>query len=175
MKGPKGWDYLNEYKQTADGQYVYTGNLYVLHDAGNVRRKIGVLWALTVLAVIGSGLINAGGMNNSFYVIIPYIIEVICAFAMSWHVIRLIFTKGDFKEYYYNKIVNGVPASSFILCISAAAGFIASVVFDILHSFDGKMLLCILYLISKLVCISFGVLIYRFYKTVEWEKRETHN
>jgi hypothetical protein len=99
MKGPKGWDYLNEYKQAADGQYVYTGNLYVLHDSGNVRKKIGVLWALSVAAVIGSGLINAGGMNNSFYVIIPYIIEVICAFALSWHVIRLIFTKGDFKEY----------------------------------------------------------------------------
>ena len=175
MKGPQGWDYINEYKRTADGQYVYTGNLYILHDAPNVRKRMGLLWALAFVTVIGSGFINAGGMQNSFYVIIPYIFEAVCIFAMSWHVIRLICTKDDFKEYYYNKIVNGLPASSFILFVSAAIGFIASVVFDITHRFDGKMLLCILYLVSKLVSFALGVLIYRFYKTVEWEKRETQD
>lgn len=175
MRESRHSKYLGEYKMAADGRYIYTGNLYLLRDAKNVRKRIGLLWALAVAAVIGSGFINAGGMNNSFYVIIPYIFEVICVFALSWHVIRLLWTKDDFKEYYYNKIVNGVPASSFILCISAATGFIASVVFDIIHRFDGKMLLCILYLVTKLVSLALGIVIYRFYKTVEWKKRETHD
>ncbi len=176
MRGPKHWDFVSEHKQTADGQYVYVGDYYILHGHSEAKKRLGLLWALAFVTVIGSGFINAAGLNNSFYVIIPFVAEVACVFALSWEIIRLLYNKnGEFKSYYYNKLVNNVPAASAILSAAAAVGFICSTVFLFLHGFEGKIIQCIIYLLLKTASLIIGILIYRYYKTLEWEKKEKNN
>ena len=175
MKESKHSKYLGEFKMAADGKYVYMGKSFTLTDKDDFK-KLCAIWLCTFASVIGSGFINAAGLNNSFYVIIPYIGEVICIFALSWQVVRLVWNKGVLKEYYYNKFINNVPAASAILCFFSAAGFIASTVFMILHGFEGKAAQCIVYLVLKLVSAALGAVIYRLFKALEWSSDEDkHN
>ena len=175
MKESRHSRYLGEYKMAADGQYIYTGSSFALENTNGEMKKLCVLWICSLLTVIGSGFINAAGLNNSFYVILPYIGEVACLFALSWQIIRLLWNKGELKEYYYNKFVNSIPAASAFMSVFSGAGFIGSVVFIILHGFEGKPVLCVLYLILKLTVLALGALTYRFFKTINWEKKEHSN
>lgn len=167
MKESKHSRYLGEYKMTADGKYVYTGNSFTVSDRAELK-KLCALWLCVSAAAVGSGFINAAGLNNSFYVILPFVGEIVCVFALSWQMIRLIWNKGTLKEYYYNKFINNIPAASSLLSVFAVAGIIGSSVFLILHGFEGKAVQSVIYLVLKLADAALGIAIYRRFKRLGW-------
>ncbi len=169
MKTGKRWSYLNDYKKTADGEYVYTGAVYTL--AGDSKRYRAVLSALcfgAAAVVVGSGCINAAGLSNTFYVILPYIGEVTGAFALCYNAVRLLAAGEQVKAHVRTALEKYLPPSVWILIVSAAVSLVASPVFLILNGTEGKPFLCALYLILKATALTLGILTRRHIRAMEW-------
>lgn len=161
----KKWSYINDFKMTADGTYSYFGDWYALEDRSHYRKVytiIGITVLGAVLLVFGSGLINAAGMNNTFYVILPYVGEICCAFALAWKTVRVLYEGEKLKEYTYTTAYEPLPLIATLLSVFSMLAFFGSVVFLSLHGFGGKTFLSVLYLVLKVVTASVSVFL-RFY------------
>ena len=172
MKYSKKSQYLNEYKLDENGKYVYKGKYYSLNESPEIIKKIYVkLWlinALLIAAVIGSGCINAAGMNNSFYVIIPYIAEVAILFIYSWNSISLLTQGYKVKEYVYKKSFSKLSPVSMGIAVASAIGFICSLIFVISNGFSNQMFGCILYLVLKIFVFCSAFYASRFIGKLKW-------
>ena len=74
-KKKSGHSYLNDFQRNVAGDYIYAGDMY---ECGASREEIkqqklflGILTFLLSAAVIAGGCINAPGLHNVFYLIIP--------------------------------------------------------------------------------------------------------
>ena len=79
---------LENYQVNAGGEYVYTG-AYISWEKGGAARKktLRKLWAMSVVmtaGAIGSGCIPAPGLQNSFYVLLPLMVEIVLAISCLW-------------------------------------------------------------------------------------------
>ena len=170
MKTAKGRKYLDDFKKTPGGDYVYTGQIFVISAPKHATATLTALSAAASAAVIGSGCVNAAGMNNSFYVIIPYILEISAVFALCLQTVKLSFAGSEIKAYIKDSAEKYLPAAAVGLIASAAISIIASGVFLILNGTGGKHLLCAVYLILKATGIVLGVFIRRHIKNFEWQQ-----
>ena len=168
-------EYLNEYHLDDSGKkYVYGGAYYALtateKEAKTVYAKAWALSAVLLGAVVGSGCINAAGMSNTFYVIMPYMAEVALLFSLLWNTVRLLLQGAKVKAYIYQATVPKLPSLSMALAIAAIISFVASLVFIILNGFEQQAVKCILYLFFKLfICVS-AVTAARFYRAWQWSE-----
>ena len=169
MKNPLKKEYLNLYKESAGGGYEFTGTYYRF-EGEHFQKRFVLLSA--VLAAIGalmvaSGCLNAGGMRNSFYVIIPYIGEISACFALAWNAFKLL-TKGErVKDYVYKTAYPRLPRIALAVAIFAGISFVCSLVFILLHGAEGGIVGCVLYLVLK-VLIALAAILFRIFikKTV---------
>ena len=78
--------YLRDFVKNADGAYVYTGKMW--HADPALRRRMLVkLWALQagmLLSVILPGFATTAGLQNTFYVIMPYMLWLISDIALTY-------------------------------------------------------------------------------------------
>lgn len=160
MKNPLKKEYLNQYKKSAGGGYEFTGTYYV-YAGENFRAQLLRIAALAVaitVAVIGSGCLSAGGMRNSFYVILPFIAEVSALFALLWSSVKL-FSKGErVKEYIYKVTYPRLPRICIALAVCAGVSLICSVIFIILNGAEGGVAKCVIYNGLKAVIIALSLL-----------------
>ena len=171
MLTPRKYKFLDNFRLGADGKYIYTGDVYSFK--GDYKRAYLIMSAMCValaLAVIGSGLINAAGMNNSFYVIIPYVLEVICLFAVLWSSSRVIYAGQKVRAYIYEPGIPRIISGAFALSLFSVCSLIGSAVFTVLHGFESKTSKCIIFWALELVTVPLGIALSRFVKKLEWEK-----
>lgn len=171
MKTSKRWSYLNDYKKTAGGEYVYTGSVYVL--AGDGKRFCRLLAALSfsaAAAVVGSGCVNAAGLSNTFYVILPYVGEVAAAFALCWNAVRLLAAGKQVKAYVRTALEKYLPPAALAMTVFPAISLICSGLFMILNGTEGKPVQCAVYLAAKAAIFVLGFFTRRHVKTLAWEE-----
>ena len=73
--------YLSDFQPQLDGKYVYTGALHY-YEGADRKRSMALLWGLTAALAVGAlvpGLVRAAGMDNHFYVILPWAAELMAA------------------------------------------------------------------------------------------------
>lgn len=172
-KSPKRKDYLKDYRQGDSGKYEYSGKSYTL-DAGPEERKRSYAGLICILAlmttsVIGSGLIDAAGMVNTFYVIVPYIGEVCVLFAFWWNLSKLLMEGEKVRGYIFEGVNNKVHPMSILMIFFAVLGFVMSLVFQITNGFEDKIFKCILYLILKAGNAILAFLIEKYYNRLKWK------
>jgi len=172
MKYSKKSQYLNEYKLDENGKYVYRGKYFSIDGNTNEIKstyiRVWVYFSVIFAAIIGSGCINAAGMNNSFYVIIPYIAEVVLLFAYGLSFFKL-FAKGyRVKEYNYSVSFKKLSPASMGIAVTAAISFICSLVFIIINGFDNQIIGCILYLLLKIFVICSAFVNSRYVGSLKW-------
>ena len=171
MREYKGKSYLKEFTSDAEGNYVYTGAHYTLDgDAKRTNLRLALLFAAVFAAVLGSGLINAAGMSNTFYVILPYVGEVAAMFALGWNTVRLVKSGERVRAYVYFAVKSRLPAGALLTAAFALVGLVCSAVFLILHGSEGKPVQCAVFFVLKLVAAALGFLTYRYFKSLKWEK-----
>jgi hypothetical protein len=171
MLSPRKYKFLDSFRPGADGKYVYTGDTFALK--GNYKSaylKMSLMCIALALCTVGSGFINAAGMNNTFYVIIPYAGEIICLFVILWNSTRIIYAGQNVRAYIYEPCVPRIYSGALALSVFSLVAFVGSVVFTVLHGFEGKTLHCIFYWFLKLITVPFGIALNRFVKKLEWEK-----
>ena len=180
MKETRRSQYLKQMKETESGGYAYAGDFYRLKgDAENGRRQrilIGAGAALLVLIVIGSGVIDAAGASDAFYVILPFIGEVSALFILCWNAVKLFAKKGIYREYVLETVLTRIPGAARMLSIFAAAGFLLSVYYLTRHGMEGHVFKSILYPALKLAAAGLSEGYRQFFEAREWEKvREPDN
>jgi len=171
MSAPKRKDYLKNFeKQGKD--YVYKGAHYIFDGAEEERKKkfalLYVNLAALAAAVFGSGFITGGGMKNSYFVILPYILEACSLFASLWYSFKLL-TKGSrVRDYVYLSTQPRIAGAIVVTAFFAAAGFICSLIYIILNGFEGGVAQCIVYLVLKAVSILLALLFRNQFLKLKW-------
>ena len=167
-------EYLNNYQKNDAGQYVYTGDYYRMEGSeAEVKRnylRLGCLSLVLLLSVIGSGCINAAGMSNTFYVILPYIAEVALLFAFEWQTVRIFASGKKIKAYVYASAAPKISPLAMGLVFVSAVSFVCSAVFMIRNGFENKMLECFLYLCLKTFTAVGAFTTSRFFDKIIWYK-----
>lgn len=99
--------YLRDFVKNADGTYVYTGKMW--HADPALRRRMLVkLWALQagmLLSVILPGFVTTAGLQNTFYVILPYMLWLISDIALTYTLGSMTFGGNPLRDYIYERSV----------------------------------------------------------------------
>lgn len=162
MKQSGRRSYLNDFKRTADGGYVYEGTVYRFCVPAKaqtaLRVRLGFGAAAAAAAVIGSGCINAAGMSNTFYVILPFIAEVSALFALCWQTGRLLAAGEKMRAYVFEPVRRRLPLAALLLSVFALLGLLCAGVYLLLHGWEGKPFLSLLYLALKAAAAAIALL-----------------
>ncbi len=169
MKTAKGRKYLDDFKKAPGGDYVYTGQIFVISGPGHAKAALAALSLLAAAAVIGSGCVNAAGLGNAFYVIIPYICEAAAAFALCWQTVKLCAAGRKIRAYVKDSAEKYLPAAAAGLIAAATAGLIASAVYLIINGTGGKPVMCGVYLALKAVQTVTGILTRKLVRSIGWQ------
>lgn len=172
MKGSKRKAYLNDIKMNEAGKYEYQGKHYVFAGSGEEQKKayltLWLLYAALAAVLIGSGFISAGGMRNTFYVIIPYIGELCALFALSWNHVKLLTKWDEIREYVYNQAHPKIPTACAICAAFCIVSFALSLIYSILSGFEGGAAMCVVYLVLKAACTALLLFYRNYFIKVEW-------
>ncbi len=102
-KKKSGHSYLNDFQRNVAGDYIYAGDMY---ECGASREEIkqqklffGILTFLLAAAVIAGGCINAPGLHNVFYLIIPLVCEIGATGSVTSAVLRILSFEPPLREY----------------------------------------------------------------------------
>ena len=170
-KGKGRRSYLNDFHRDVSGQYVYTGAIYRYDGAVPRRRylaRVGILTGLMAVGAVIPGCVDVPAMHNTFYVLLPYIGEVIGAALTLWAAIPLILHRSELRGYVYHGTVESLPARFWVTLGCAAAGAVGNVVFLLLHGFCGEIALSVLPLVCKGVVSPAALLLRRCLGAGRW-------
>lgn len=137
MLGKKKKSALEQYQKNAAGEYIYTGKTLSYVDTGKSRKRamieLGCLTGGMTLCSIGVGLFPAPGTVNTFYVLIPMILEIILSFACLWAVGQMV-TGGDpMKEYVYDASVKPLPGRLMAVTLFSGLTVVCELLYLILN------------------------------------------
>lgn len=125
MAGQKKWGkngYLQDFKGNRSEGYVYTGESYQA-DGPERKRLLTKLWGLQALmlaAAIVPGIVTTAGLQNTFYVILPYVFWLLSDFYLAFVLGNMTFGGNPMRAYVYERTV-----ARFMPC--AAAPFVGAV------------------------------------------------
>lgn len=170
-KGRKA--YLNDIRPNLAGEYVYVGDYYTfVPDGKSFPRALAEIIICSLLGFLGlvcAGFVEAGGMGNCFYVIIPYMGEAISLFVLLWAVSKLLFKGSKLREYVYGSSVLRIPGAATVTAAFAGAGALAIIVFTVLNGIDGSAGEYILLLLGKALNIAAMLMLRKLMKSLSWK------
>lgn len=166
--------YLNDFHPNLAGEYIYDGTLYACAADADVQRSLKRrLWACAALlpaAAVASGSIPAPGMLNCFYVILPFLFELIAAVTVAWAVVKLGRDWDAVREYVYERSVTVLPGRAAAAAVCAAAGFLCEIIYLAVSGHDGQPLYAALYLLLKVLSLVCALTIRKLVKRSDWVK-----
>ncbi len=123
--------HLSGFAPTAAGEYVYTGPHYAyVEQSGSYKRFLVIQWALALGCLgcaVGGGCVSGPGMDNTFYVILPWVGSLIAAVTVVWAAARMAYWGDPLRDYVYDKTVAALPTRCKITAFLAAATVALSV------------------------------------------------
>lgn len=168
--------YLSDFTRDVSGQYIYSGELYAFSGDKEARKRaftrIGLYgFAILALAVLG-GCIPSAGMQNCFYVIIPYIIELSAAVSIVWTIIKLFCGGEEIREYIYESTVPRLPRLAVFAVVSTVIDILAVLIFLILEWNGQGIVPTVIALIAKILIILLSFALRRFLAALSFVKTE---
>lgn len=171
-KGRKS--YLNDIQQNLSGEYIYTGAhwSYVPEGKSYPRAvfEIVIFSLLSLAAVVSAGLVRAGGMGNCFYVLFPYIAELIAVFTLELAVYKLAVKGKKLRAYEYSASVEKIPVRAMLSAVFAGIGIVCIIIFVIINGIDGSFGEIILLFCAKAVGIAAPLFLRRLMGALRWKK-----
>lgn len=167
---------LRDIMQDASGKPVYSGDLWHIADADGpgsaLRQRMLLIAGLAALAliVLGSGCIDAKNAMGAFYVVLPFVGEVSALFGLVWNAVKLILTGEGVRSYVLDRARSRIPAACRILSIFAAAGFILSILYLVLHGIGETPADSLAYLLLKFAAAIMAEWYRRSFISTVWEK-----
>jgi hypothetical protein len=125
--------YLADYKKDASGKFHYTGNVYEFDGDDSARKKYvlitGILSVASFALAFGQECLPGTQMSNTFYVLIPWLLQFLASTYLVWAYIRFAFDGPKLKEYIYEKTEKQFPVRSLLVLIFSAATVAAEIVY----------------------------------------------
>ncbi len=137
-KKPRGLrPWLDDIQLDGSGKYAYKGS-HMKFSGDEAQRKrflwrLGLPMAGAAVCTVAAGCLNVGDADNTMYVLIPYMIEVIAAVAFVWSSVRLLLGGSILRSYVFDQTVKRLPVLAVLLALGAAATLTGAAVFLILH------------------------------------------
>ncbi len=180
MSKKKGYrSYLNDFKLNSEGKYAYEGALYGYYGEKNIKKlkwEILLLSFLPALCAVLSGCIPSPGMDNCFYVIIPWVLEIASSFSLVWASVKFMSAKVPLRGYIYNATLGAFSKRSIFNFITCASETVATVVFVCINGFDGKILFAVIFFALKILSGILGNFLANFAKKADFRQdRATKN
>ncbi len=154
----KRWSYLDDYKKGMNGQYVYYGTYYNFEGSSSEFRRYKMILAMADLLLLAlfilGGLMDAGRIWNTWYVVIPFALEAISIFLLLWKTITLIIEKSPIKTYIFKKSVPWFKPLAWITGITAGLSLITTFICMMVNLDYVKVTGCIFYMVIKAIMIA---------------------
>lgn len=145
--------YIHDFHRTADGGYKYEGK-YMYADRTLLKRlymKLAIIQTVMIIAAIIPGFATTAGLQNSFYVIIPYVLWVIAAFIMTYKTVCIFLGGSRMRSYVYERSVSAYTPCAYISLAGAALTLIGLVVFILRGGTGDGAIVCILCCIVQIL------------------------
>lgn len=172
-KGRKA--YLNDFHKNEKGDYEYQGALYEWKgEKETLRKELGILRIIciaTLAVLVVAGCVDAPGVSNSFYVIIPYTVSFVFGISTAWGMWRLTFGGNPLRAYVYEASVVQIPIRTVGTMIGAGAAVLGEVIFLFRNGFAGKAGASILFLFLEATALVLSVILRKKVKKMAWEKK----
>lgn len=134
--------YLADFTPSVDGEYVYTGALCRFagdeRAFGKWRLRLGAGAVLPAAVLFAAGFLPAPGSTDRFYVILPFLAAIICAFVGLWKSVRVLASGKVMREYVYTGALRQLPGWGLGGAIACAVTALAEIVHLCLRGFDGR-------------------------------------
>ena len=157
-----------------NGKYVYKGTWYFFDGSEKERKtKNGKLWALccAVLCVIViCGFLPVPGMNNTIYLLLPYMVELPAGVYVCWKQGRLMLNKDPLREYVYEDLTEKIPMGAVIVLAAAAILAAGEIVFLILNGAGGRPGYAAAFIVLQAACAASVYGVRRIFKTMHWKE-----
>ncbi len=181
--------YLNSFRKNKEGKYDYTGNVYYFEGndiegngvEGNgfgengetLRSRLIKLWlpgAVLMGCLIAAGCISAPGMDNCFYVLLPYAASLMAGISMLWALGRMTAGGNPLKEYVYQASVEKLPERAAMTVFFTAAAAAGEAIYICLHGTEGKLAGFCIFMLLNFVSAGAAFMLRREIQTMKWIK-----
>ena len=174
QNGRKGRAYLNDFVVSDDGKYIYQGITYSFDgDNSSKRRRYAYTAILSLIAFISTvvcGCIPAAGMDDCFYVLIPWALEAVSGIFLMVALFRILFAKEPIRSYVFAKSAAILPDRAIANAITPAICLISATVYLILNGFEDKVWGSVTYLLLNVVTAVLSYAVYRYAEKTEYKK-----
>lgn len=166
--------YLKDFQPDVNGDYVYTGAVYIWTAPEVRRRALAKLWAFVLVmaaAALTAGSVTAAGMGNCAWVLLPYIAALIALVMLGWALWRLTAAGMEIRKYVYEEAALPLKGRAVFCCITIFSLLFALLLYLMLHGFEGQPGRSLLLVLSQLLSGVSAVLFCRTASTLRWEKK----
>ena len=168
--------YLDDFRRTVDGEYIYIGASYTFQGEKSVRRQGLIRWGLlaagmAVCAVVG-GCVRAPGTVGCAYVLIPYALAILASFSVLWGYARLAKGGDPLRAYVYKATVEQFPLRTILTAVGAAGAVLGELIYVILNGTQGMIPGMIIFLVSQAAVLVLALLWRPLGRSMDWERQE---
>ena len=125
--------YLDDFRRTVDGEYIYIGATYAFQGEQSTRKRGLLRWGILAMGMVAcaivGGCIRAPGTVNCAYVLIPYAVGILAAFSVLWGYARMAKGGDPLRAYVYEATVLKIPRRAWVAMIGAAATLVGGIVY----------------------------------------------
>lgn len=127
--------YLNDFRRTAGGEYIYNGKVFSLqsHSYPFLLKRFFLYGCGAFLFVLAAGFLPGAGMDSTFYVLLPFAAAVGFTGSLVWAYLRLQFADRPVRAYVYKGAVRSVPRRCLFSAITLSLKMCCQIVFLILN------------------------------------------
>lgn len=170
--------YLNDFQKGINGEYSYKGAVFEANAPYAEYKKTLALWFIALAATVACGCLPAKGMTGAFYILIPYLAEVLLGAAGCFMAVRLLRAEYPLREYVYKKTAAPMPVIAIAASVSSAARLAAYTVFCIVNAaevFPAEIVYYIILNILDLATIAATAALYARVRKVKFTKISSRN
>lgn len=166
--------YLSDFRKDETGTYVYCGAVYDYEGSVKSLRSLKVvlcaLGALTLAALLISGLIQVPGMDHSIYIILPYAAALCGSVGVCWALGQLSIGGVSLREYLYRESIEKLPIRCVFTACCSAAALSGETIYILINGTENLNGGCILFLILQGSAVIFMLLLRSRISQAKWHK-----
>ena len=166
------YSYLNDFKLNESNEYEYKGNVFESNlskeEKSDLVKQSAIFHLLLTFSVLIGGFIPYKGLNGDFYVVVPYVFEVIFLL-LEYPILYKLYKKDVLREYEYKKSVDRVRPFYYVIVINAAIGIGACIADGLSNGFD-PIALSLIYGISKVGSVIFATILANLFKKLSYKQ-----
>ena len=121
------------------------------------------------------GCIPAPGMQNCFYVLLPYLGEFLGAASVIWALAKLGTDWSTVREYNYKKSVAVLPVRTAVTAVFSLLGVVCELIFFFVNDHAGQTFFALLYVLLKLIALLSVLVLRAEIMQAEWDKLPKKN